>query len=79
MPTDFGRKISKALIKALDYIKAEDYIIDINKDRLNIRNMEIEKTFTELISAVFEPKLISKTLDCNIEINRKGIYILKVL
>lgn len=78
MPTDFGREISKALITALDYINTEDYIIDILKERLNVKNSEVDKTFIELISTVFEPKLINKTVNCNIEINKKGTYILKV-
>ncbi|MEQ8154724.1 MAG: hypothetical protein ABRQ25_07575 [Clostridiaceae bacterium] len=78
MPTDFGREISKALIKALDYANIEDYMIDILKERLNIKNSEEDKTFIELIATVFEPGLINKTVNCNIEINRKGTYILKV-
>ncbi|MEQ8199432.1 MAG: hypothetical protein ABRQ27_15770, partial [Clostridiaceae bacterium] len=77
-PTDFGRKISKALIIALDYANIEDYIIDIYKERLKVKNSEENKSFIELISAVFEPGLINKTVNCNIQINRKGTYILKV-
>lgn len=79
MPTDFGRKISKALITALDYINVEDYIIDILKEKLKIKNIEENKTFFEIISKVFESGLINKTVNCNIEINKKGTYILKVL
>ena len=45
---------------------------------MNVKNSEEDKTFIELISTVFEPKLINKTVNCNIEINRKGTYILKV-
>lgn len=78
MPTDFGREISKTLIRALDYINTDDYIIYIFKERLNLKKSEVDKTFIELISTVFEPKLISKTVNCNIEINKKGTYILKV-
>jgi len=78
IPTDFGREISKALTTALDYINTEDYIIDTLKDRLNVKNSEVDKTFIELISTVFEPKLINKTVNGNIEINKKGTYILKV-
>ncbi|QXE20687.1 hypothetical protein [Clostridium sp. 001] len=79
MPTDFGREISKTLITALDYINIEDYIISILKERLNLKNSEEDKAFIEIISMVFEPKLISKTINCNVEINKKGTYILKVL
>lgn len=78
MPTDFGREISKALIRALDYINTEDYIIGVLKERLNFKNSKKDKTFIELISTVFEPKLINKTVNCNIEINKKGTYVLKV-
>jgi len=79
MPTDFGREISKALIKALDYINTEHYTIVILKESLNVKNSDEGKTFVELISTVFEPKLINKTANYNIEINKKGTYILKVL
>jgi len=78
MPTDFGVEVSKALTTALDYINIEDYIISIIKERLNVKNSKVDTTFIELISKVFEPKLINKTANCNIKVNKKGTYILKV-
>jgi len=79
MPTVCGIQICQVLINAaLDYLNTEDYYIDIIKERWEIKDSKEEKTFFELISKVFEPKLINKTVNCNIEINKKGTYILKV-
>lgn len=78
IPTEFGREMSEALIPALDYINIQDYIIGIIKERLNMKKKNGNKTFSELISTVFEPNLINKTVDYNIKINNKGTYILKV-
>ena len=78
IPTDFGIKISKALTTALDFLNTEYYIMDIIEERLNVEICEDDKTFIQIISTVFEPNLINKTANSNIEINRKGTYILKV-
>lgn len=79
IPTACGIEICKVLTKsALDYINTEIYIIDMIKEKWKIRNSKANKTFFELISTVFEPKLINKTANCNIEINKKGTYTLKV-
>lgn len=78
IPTNFGKEISKALKTALDYINTEYYIIDDIKKSLKVKNSDEDKTFIELISIVFEPQLINKTVNYDIEINRKGTYILKV-
>ena len=79
MPTACGIEICKVLINtALDYLNTEIYYIDIIKERWKIKDSKVKKTFFELISKVFEPKLINKTVNCNIKINKKGTYILKV-
>lgn len=79
IPTDFGEKISGALILALEYINVEYYMIDRIEEELNSNEEKVDKTFIEIISTVFEYKLINKTVNYNIEINRKGTYILKVI
>lgn len=79
IPTALGIEICKVLIStALDYLNTEYYYIDIIKERWEIEDIDIEKTFFELISKVFEPKLIEKTINSDVQINRKGTYILKV-
>lgn len=79
IPTDFGIEICKVLInKVLDYLNTEYFYIDMIKERLKIKNINVEKTFFERISQVFEQKLIQKTIDTDIHVNRKGTYILKV-
>ena len=79
-PTACGTEICKVLInKTLDYLNTEIYYIDMIKERWKVKDVKVKKTFFELISKVFEPKLIEKTINSNVQINRKGIYILKVL
>ena len=80
MPTACGTEICKVLInKTLDYLNTEIYYIDMIKERWKVKDVKVKKTFFELISKVFEPKLIEKTINSNVQIKRKGIYILKVL
>jgi hypothetical protein len=77
--TALGVAICKVLIKtALDYLNVEAFIIHIIKENWKI-NSNRDKTFIELISKVFEPELINKTVNYNTDINRKGSYIFKVL
>jgi len=79
-PTACGTEICKVLInKTLDYLNTEIYYIDMIKERWKVKDVKVKKTFFELISKVFEPKLIEKTINSNVQIKRKGIYILKVL
>jgi len=78
-PTACGTEICKVLInKTLDYLNTEIYYIDMIKERWKVKDVKVKKTFFELISKVFEPKLIEKTINSNVQINRKGTYILKV-
>lgn len=79
IPTELGQEVCKVLAStALDYLNTEFYYIDIIKERFDIKDSKVKKTFFKLISKVFEPKLIEKTINSNVQINRKGTYILKV-
>lgn len=79
IPTAFGIEICKVLANtALDYLNVEFDYIEIIKERREIKNDKVKKTFFELISRAFEPQLIEKTIKSDVQINRKGTYILKI-
>lgn len=79
IPTKFGIEICKILInKALDYLNSEYFYIDMIREICKIKDIDVEETFFEIISQVFEQELIQKSIDTDIQVNRKGTYILKI-
>lgn len=83
MPTACGIEMCKLFAnEVLDYFNVEDFVIDMIIERWDIdefEGFEDNKTFFELISKVFESGLIEKSINSDVQINRKGTYILKVL
>lgn len=83
MPTACGIEVCKLFRnKVLHYFNVEDLNIDLIIDKWyieNYENFEDEKSFFEFIAKIFESGLIEKKINSDVQINRKGTYILKVL
>ena len=83
MPTACGIEVCKLFTnEVLDYFNVEDFFIDMIIERWDIEEyegFEDEKTFFEFMTKVFESGLIEKNINSDVQINRKGTYILKVL
>lgn len=83
MPTACGIEICKLFTnQVLDYFNVEDFLIDMIIERWDIeefKDSEDEKTFFEFMTKIFESGLIKKNINTDVQINRKGTYILKVL
>ena len=82
-PTVCGKGICKLFTnEVLDYFNIEDFFIDMIIERWDIEefeDFEDEKTFFEFMTKVFESGLVEKNINADVQINRKGTYILKVL
>lgn len=78
-PTEFGVKICKILSsEALNYLNTYIEIIDQIRYSFKVRKKKELRSFFEIISEVFEKGIIEKTIQYEIDINRKGTYIFKV-